>query len=92
MNEVSVTDLYEAAYYLSNGCELVEIIKQKLDGKINCQLVFSGPEIIKLQLAFFQGKAVINLFSFRRAFGQVNTLVFEAKKKAKARMDNGGEL
>ena len=79
----TTTDLYESTYYLQNGCDLISIECIKINGKVTCRLSFSGADITRLQLEYFQGKASINLFDFRRAFGQVNALVHSAKKKAK---------
>ena len=82
-DQISTTDTYEAANYLVHGCELLEISCQQMDGKPTCRLVFTGPEINKLQLEYFNGKACINLFAFRRAYGQINAMIYEAKKRAK---------
>ncbi len=81
--QVSTTDLYESTFYLLGGCELVSIEAERIDGSINCRLTFKGDTLAKLQLEYFAGKAKVPLFAFRRAFGQVNALVYSAKKKAK---------
>jgi len=80
---VSTTDLYESTYYLMGGCELVGIEAQRVDGSITCSLTFRGEKLAELQSEYFAGRAHVALFSFRRAFGQVNALVYSAKKKAK---------
>lgn len=80
---VSTTDLYESTFYMLGGCQLVAIEAEKIDGAITCRLSFRGEKLPELQSEYFAGKARVALFPFRRAFGQVNALVYSAKKKAK---------
>ncbi len=80
---ISTTDLYESTYYLMGGCELVGIEAQRVDGAITCRLTFRGEKLPALQSEYFAGHARVALFSFRRAYGQVNALVYSAKKKAR---------
>ena len=83
---ITTTDLYESTYYLLTGCELEAIEGVRVNGKITCRLSFRSPKIPHLQMEYFQGRAAVNLFQFRRAYGQVNALVRSAKKKAKAQL------
>ena len=78
---VTTTDLYEATYYFLNGCELTEIAGTKVNGKITCELTFGKPDISQLQLNYLQGKASVNIFQFRRAYGQIASWVAKAKKE-----------
>ena len=80
---VSTTDLYESAFYLMGGCELLGIQAEKLNGSITCKLTFCGERLPELQSEYFAGRAKVALFPFRRTFGQVNALVYSAKKKAR---------
>ena len=80
---ISTTDLYESTFYLMGGCELVGIEAQRVDSAISCRLTFRGEKLPELQSEYFAGRARVALFPFRRAFGQVNALVYAAKKKAK---------
>jgi hypothetical protein len=80
---VTTTDLYESTFYFMGGCELVGIEAQRVDGSIACRLTFRGEKLTALQSEYFAGSARVALFPFRRAFGQVNALVYSAKKKAK---------
>ena len=84
--QVTTTDLYECAFYLLKCCELVGIEGMRVNGSIICRLTFTGENIEHLQLEYFNGKAVVPLFPFRRAFGQINALVYSAKKKARNQM------
>jgi hypothetical protein len=83
---ISTTDLYEGTFYLMGGCELVGIEARRVDGSITCHLTFRGGRLPALQSEYFAGRARVALFPFRRAFGQVNALVYSAKKKAKGQL------
>lgn len=83
---VSTTDLYESTFYLLGGCELLAIEAERVDGAITCRLSFRGQRLAELQSEYFAGRARVALFPFRRAFGQVNALVYSAKKKAKGQL------
>ena len=83
---ISTTDLYESTFYLLGGCELLGIQAEKVNGTITCRLTFQGSRLDELQSEYFAGKATVPLFPFRRTFGQVNALVYSAKKKAKIQL------
>ena len=83
---VSTTDLYESTFYLMGGCELTGIEAERVDGSITCRLTFRGEKLAELQNEYFAGRAKVSLFPFRRAFGQVNALVYTAKKRAKGQL------
>jgi hypothetical protein len=83
---ISTTDLYESTFYLLGGCELLGIQAEKVGGSITCRLTFQGEKLDELQRDYFAGNAKVPLFPFRRAFGQVNALVYSARKKAKNRL------
>lgn len=83
---VSTTDLYESTFYLLGGCELLGIQAERVNGTITCRLTFRGPKLDELQSEYFAGRAKVALFPFRRAFGQVNALVYSAKKRAKGQL------
>jgi hypothetical protein len=92
MHSVKTIDVYEGAWYLINGCELVEIAGKKINGKINCEITFSRPGIAELQISFLQGDAEVNLLRFRRQFGQLHSLVRKEKIRCKNILKNGGQL
>jgi hypothetical protein len=82
-DRLTTTDLYEGTFYLLGGCELTGIEAERVNGTISCRLTFTGEKLSELQSEYFAGRAKVPLFPFRRAFGQVNALVYSAKKKAK---------
>ena len=89
---VKTIDVYEGAWYLVNGCELVKIAGKKINGKIDCEITFERPGIAELQLSFLQGGASVNLLLFRRTFGQLHSLVRKEKVRCKNILKNGGSL
>jgi hypothetical protein len=80
MPSVSVTDLYEAAYLILSGCSLDEVTCIPVSESLSCRLVFSGPGVESAERIFQTRQATVNLEDFRRAYGQVNSLVHQAKK------------
>lgn len=91
MQEVSTTDLYESAFYLIKGCELTAVEGIQLDGKVTCQMVFSSPNMGRLQAEYFNGNAEVRLFDFRRSYGQINKLVNDSRRKFQRQLKEGGE-
>jgi hypothetical protein len=91
-NYVTTCDLYEGAYYLTKGCELVSIAGRRVNGKVACELTFSKPGIVELQITYFKGGAEVNLLSFRRVFGHIHALVHREKKRCQNILKNGGTL
>ena len=83
---ISTTDLYEATFYLLGGCELLGIEAARVNGGVSCRLSLRGSRLEELQAEYFGGRAKVSLFAFRRMFGQVNALVYSAKKKAKSQL------
>jgi len=84
--QVSTNDFYETAYYLLNGCELVDIEGKKVNGKIICSCILTGESISELQLSYLNGKAEANILNLRRMVGQVSAWVHAAKKKIKTQL------
>jgi hypothetical protein len=90
MDEVATTDLYEAAFYLLSGCTLEAIQCLPVSGKREVQFSFSGRHLAALQLTYLQSRAEVNLFAFRRAYGQINAYLHEAKKAARREEQQAG--
>jgi hypothetical protein len=80
MASAQVTDLYQASYLLVNGCALTGIECIPTGGSLSCRMSFSGDEVDELVQAWFDRKAVVNLWAFRSAYNQVNSYVHQAKK------------
>jgi hypothetical protein len=89
---ISTSDLYEGAYYLTRGCELVSIAGKRINGKVACELTFAKPGITELQIGYFKGGAEVNLLFFRRVFGQIHALVHREKKRCQNILKNGGVI
>ena len=80
MPSADVTDLYEAAYLILSGCKVEEVTCIPVSESLSCRLVFSGSGLAAAQRVFTARQAVVNLDDFRRAYGQVNGYVHQAKK------------
>ena len=80
MENVQVTDLYQASYLLLNGCSLVSVECIPTGGVITCQINFTGDSLDELSEQWYQKEAVVNLWSFRTAYHQVNSFVQQAKR------------
>lgn len=78
-------DLYECAYYFSNGCAVknVEIVEE--NKKDVCFLYMTGENLLLLQQNYFKSEAVVNLFEFRRSYNRLMNLIALAKKESKIR-------
>ena len=91
MANVKTADMYESAYYLLNGCEIEAIEGRNFNGRLLCDLTFSGESIEELQREYFQGRANVDLLSFRRSYTRLMNCLSDAKKKLKREMGEGGE-
>ena len=80
MPSADVTDLYEAAYLILSGCKVEEVSCIPVSESLSCRIVFSGPGLDVAQRIYETRQAVVNLEDFRRAYGQVNSYVHQAKK------------
>ena len=80
METEAITDLYQASYYLLNGCEIISVACIPTGGTSSCQIVLQGSNLTDLAQAWFEKKAVANLWTFRNAYSQVNSHVQQAKR------------
>ena len=91
MDTIEVTDLYQASFYLVGGLELESLKCIPVNGSLACCLTFSGEQIHSLSEEYFTHQAVVNLFSFRQAYNQINSYIQQAKKSYKSERRAGGE-
>ena len=80
MEHADVTDLYEAAYLVTEGCRVEGVRCIPLSSSVGCCLSISGLSLPAGRETFHRKEAVVNLNAFRSAYTQVNGLVHEAKK------------
>ena len=80
MEQTTVTDMYQATWFLINGCELKSVECIPLGGQLACRLTFAGDKLEILQEKYFTREAACNLFSFRQGYNQINSFVHQAKK------------
>ena len=92
METASVTDLYQASYYLLSGCEILGVDCIPTGRALNCQITLSGADLTSLAQNWFDKKAVANLWAFRNAYSQINSHVQQAKRSFESvRSSNGGQ-
>ena len=80
MERVDVTDLYEAAYLVCEGCQVEGVRCIPLSKSLGCCVTVAGEGLSSKRETFQLKQAAVNLFVFRNAYTQVNGLVHEAKK------------
>ena len=84
MFSIQTKDIYESAYYLTRGAciDKIEILKE--NNKQICQFNFSGDNILNDQNDYFNSKAIVNLWDFRRCYNRITSLIGSAKKRSKS--------
>lgn len=80
MEHAEVTDLYEAAYLVVEGCRVEGVRCIPLSKSVGCTFTVSGERLGKKREAFVEKQATVNLYAFRSAYTQVNGYLVEAKK------------
>lgn len=88
MRRVATRDLYEGVYYGMNQCVLETIEGKMENGRLLCEMIFTGDNLAELQTRFFQGTAEVNLIEFRRYYAHLNSFLVKEKRKLKNAMDN----
>ena len=80
---LSTEDIYESAYLLTldASVENVEVLTE--NGKLICKFTFTGDNLLQAQSEYYNAKAIVNLWSFRRCFNRINSLIGTAKKEYK---------
>ncbi len=80
METVEITDLYQASYYLLSGCEILGVQCIKTGNSTNCRIQVRGAALEVLSQAWFDKQAVVNLWTFRNAYTEINSHVQQAKR------------
>lgn len=93
-HEVSTEDIYESAFMLTNGASIINIEVLQENSKSICRFTFSGENLLQLQNDYYNAKAVVNLWEFRRCFNRINSLIGTARKEYREKIasQQGGSL
>lgn len=83
MESIRTSDLYEAAYYLSEGYPPESIACRKLNKELVCDFFYSDVGLEELQINFFSGGAQVNLLGFRRSYGELASQLSRVKREYK---------
>jgi hypothetical protein len=92
METVQITDLYQASYYILNGCELVGVECIPTGNSTSCQIGVRGSNLAGLEESWFGKKAAANLWAFRNAYSQINSHVQQAKRSFEFGRRQGGRV
>lgn len=80
MERAEVTDLYQASYYLLSGCEITGVECIKAGNGTSCRIYLQGANLVSLAEDWFGREAVVNLWTFRNAYTEINSHVQQAKR------------
>jgi hypothetical protein len=80
MDSETVTDLYQASFYVLNGCEITSVQCIPSGMATSCQMMVEGRDLTDLAQIWFEKRAVANLASFRQAYNHVYNLCQQAKR------------
>ena len=80
---IVTSDMYEGAYLLTQNAKIQNVSVIPESSKLICQFSFSGENLLKAQNLYFNAKAEVNLWDFRRCFNHINSLVGTARKEYK---------
>lgn len=92
METAGVTDLYQASYYLISGCEILGVECIPAGSGTSCRIVLRGRKLGELEVAWLSKSAVVNLWSFRAAYTEINAHVQQAKRSYELSRKFGGSL
>jgi hypothetical protein len=87
-NLINSSDLYECALYQTQGYVIEAIRVVKENKKDIAVFTFSGKDIKKTQLEYFNGTVSVNLLDFRKSYMHLSSLIGTAKKEAKQQENN----
>ncbi|MCG8570532.1 MAG: hypothetical protein MJB14_10370 [Spirochaetes bacterium] len=79
---VKLSNLYEACFYLTHGAVIdsVEIVKEN---KRQLAYLTLSNVLTSCQAEYLNGRAMVNLFDFRRFYQHIQSHISVAKAKAK---------
>ena len=93
--DIRTSDLYEAAYYLTEGITPHQItcrtLEKDMRKELLCDFFFQSDEIGNLQGHFLRSEAAVNLALFRRCFAEVSNYANNAKRDYK-KAHKGGRM
>ena len=74
-------DIYESAYLLTRGASILNVETLHENNKLICAFTFSGENLLEAQHAYYNARARVNLWEFRRCFNRINALIGTARKE-----------
>jgi hypothetical protein len=83
MNRVTTQDIYESAYYLTLGADVENVELLKENNRFVCKFTLSGDDLLTAQNNYFNAKALVNLWDFRRCYNRISSLIGTARKEVR---------
>ena len=78
---VKTQDIYESAYLLTRGGNILTVEALYENNRLVCAFTFSGENLLKAQNDYYNARAEVNLWEFRRSFSRINSLIGTARKE-----------
>jgi hypothetical protein len=75
--------MYEAGYYICLGFTVQKAEVLKESKKVIGKFTFTGEGLTQAQIDYFNGLAVVNLLTFRRAYIHLNSIMGAARRDAR---------
>lgn len=90
ISSIQSSDLYECCLFYLNGFSIegIEVVQEHK--KEVAVFTFSGEDIKKIQLKYFNGTVSVNLLDFRKSYMHLMSLIGTAKKEARKHAKQGG--
>ena len=84
---VRTRDIYESAYLLYQGANIILVEPFIENKKLMCAFTFTGEKLLQSQNDYYNAKAEVNLWEFRRSFNRINSLIGTARKEFREQLE-----
>ena len=78
---VKTQDIYEGAYLLTLDANILNVEVFPENKRLVCRFTFTGTDLLTAQNKYYNGKAEVNVWEFRRCFSRINALIGTARKE-----------
>jgi len=82
IHTIKTQDIYESAYLLTMGAQIISVEQTLENHKPICKFIISGNNLPELQNNYYNNRALVNLWDFRRSFTRVNALISKTRKES----------
>ena len=78
MSEITITDLFEGAYLLTQGNQLDKVHIEGTNGKTHCLFIFSGNDLDRSVKAYRSGDATVNVVRLKFSMETIKDRMFSS--------------